>query len=420
MKVLVIGSGSKEHAIIWKLSQSRHIDMIYCCPGNAGIAELAECIDVSPDDNDALVDFAKYEWIDLTIVSSKEHLLKGLVDSFKKGGCKVFGANIATSRLGSSRIFAKTFMRLHRIPTPDYKVFTTYPSAEDYVRLKGTPLLIKSDITLDGYDTYITSTVDEAIDALKTIFKDRRFSEKNSYIIIEEEVTGEILSCMALTDGKDIEIFSVSKKYRRKIDKDKGLITEGMGAYNPVPFYNREIEGKIIKKIFQPLLKGLNSEGLKYRGAFSAEVLIKNRNPYLIGMDVTFPDPDTQTVFPRLETDFMDIAQAIIDERLSDIKNIIKWKRDSSVCVVVTYKDYPEGLQKDSMISGLDKVKGMKDIYVFHSDTKFNNGNIVTSGGRVLSISATGIDIKDAREKVYRAIEKIHFEGMYYRKDIGT
>ncbi len=421
MKVLVIGGEGKEHAIVWKLSQSKHVDMIYCSPGNAGIAELAECIDVSPEDNEALVDFAKYEWIDLIIVSSKKHLLKGLVDSFEKRGCKVFGPKRSIARLGTSRIFAKTFLRLYRIPTPEYKVFTTYPSAEDYVRLKGTPLVIKSDMPLDSCDTYIAYTIDEAIDALKTIFKDRHFISKNSRIIIEEKLKGEVASCMAFTDGKDIELFSISKKYRRIYDGDKGLITDGMGAYSPVPVYTKEIEGKIMKKIFKPVLKGLNTEGLRYKGAFSAEVLIQNGNPYVLGLDITFSDPETQTVFPRLKADFMDIALTIIDERLSDIKDTIEWKEDTSVCVVVSSRDYPRRSQNQNnyLISGLEKVKGMKDVYVFHAGTGFDNGNIVTSGGRVLSISATGVDIKDAREKAYKTIEKIHFEGMHYRKDIG-
>ncbi|MGQ9570079.1 MAG: phosphoribosylamine--glycine ligase [Thermodesulfovibrionales bacterium] len=421
MKVLVIGSEGKEHAIVWKLSQSRHVDMIYCCPGNAGITELAECIDVSLEDHDALVDFAKYEWIDLIIVSSKKHLSNGIVDSFEKGGCKVFGPKRSITRLGTSRIFAKTFMRLYRIPTPEYKVFTTYPFAEDYVRLKGIPLVIKSDIPLDSCDTYIAYTVDEAIDALKILFKDSHFIGKNSRIIIEEEPKGEIVSCMAFTDGKDIELFSISKKYRKMYDGDKGSITDGMGAYSPVPVYNNEIEAKIMKKIFKPILKGLNIEGLRYKGAFSADVLIQDGNPYVVGLDITFSDPESQTVFPRLRADFMDIALAIIDERLSDMKNRIEWNEDTSVCVVISSRDYPRKSQNKNnyLISGLEKVKSMKDIYVFHTDTRFDNSNIVTSGGRVLSISATGFDIKNAREKAYRAIEKIYFEGMHYRRDIG-
>jgi phosphoribosylamine--glycine ligase len=419
MKVLVIGGGGREHAIVWKLSQSRHVDMIYCCPGNAGISDLAECIDVDPDDNEALVDFAKYEWIDLTIVSSKEHLLKGLVDSFEKRGFKVFGPNRTVAKLGASRIFAKNFMRHYRIPTTEYKVFTTYQYAEDYVRLKGLPIVIRSDIPLEGCDTYVAFSVEEAINALKAIFKERGFINKHSYIIIEEELKGEVISCMAFIDGKDIVPLPASRKYRQIFDGNIGLITEGIGAYSPVPVYTKEIESMIMKKILQPVLKGLNSERLKYRGIFSAEILIQDGNPYVVDMDITFPDPETQTVLPRMETDFMEIALMIIDERLSEIKDKIKWKQDTSICVVISSKDYPKRSRNNFIISGLDKVKNIKDVYVFHADTKFDNSNIVSSNGRVLSISATGDNIKDSREKAYKAIEKIYFEGMHYRKDIG-
>ncbi|NWF52602.1 MAG: phosphoribosylamine--glycine ligase [Nitrospirae bacterium] len=419
MKVLVIGGGGKEHAIVWKLSQSKHVDMIYCCPGNAGISDLAECIDIDPEDNEALVDFAKYEWIDLTIVSSKEHLLKGLVDSFEKRGFKVFGPNRTVAKLGTSRIFAKNFMRLYRIPTAGYKVFTTYQYAEDYVRLKGPPIVIRLDIPLEGCDTYVAFSVEDAINALKAIFKERGFISENPYIIIEEELKGEVISCMSFIDGKDIEPFPASKKYRQIYDRNIGLITEGMGAYSPVPVYTKEIESMIMKKIFQPVLKGLNSGGLRYKGIFSAEILIKDGNPYVVNMDITFPDPETQTVLPRMDADFIEIALMIINERLSEIKNKIKWKQDTSVCVVVSSKDYPKKSQNNSIISGLEKVKNMRDVYVFHADTKFDNSNIVSSNGRVLSISAIGENIKDAREKAYGAIEKIYFERMHYRKDIG-
>lgn len=419
MKVLVVGSEGKEHAIVWKLSQSRHVDRIYCCPGNAGISEIAECIDVSPHDDDALVDFVKYEWIDLTIVSAKEPLSKGLVDSFEKGGCKVFGPNKVAAQLGSSRVFAKDFMRLCRIPTAEYKVFTSYLYAEDYVRLKGAPLVIRSDEPVEGCDTYVASTVEEAIDALKIIMKDRDFDNTNRRVIIEEELKGEEVSCMAFTDGNAFVPLSVSKKYRRTFDDDTGPVTEGMGAYSPVPAYTKELATLIMKKIFQPTLKVLISEGLKYKGVFSADILMKDGNPYVIGLDCTFFDPEIQAVFPRLKTDFMEIALAITDERLSDIQSLIEWRQDTSVCIVVSSRGYPGKSQKGFVISGLEKIKNMKDVLVFHTNTGYNNSKIVTLDGRVLSVSARGANIKDAREKAYRALKEINFEGMHYRKDIG-
>lgn len=419
MKVLVVGGEGKEHAIVWKLSQSRHVDRIYCCPGNAGIAEIAECIDVSPDNDDALVDFVKYEWIDLTIVSTKEPLSKGLVDSFEKGGCKVFGPNRVAAQLGSSRVFAKDLMRLYRIPTAEYKVFTSYPYAEDYVRLKGAPLVIRSDEPMENGDTFIASTAEEAIDALKIIMKDKGFDNTNTRVIIEEELKGEMMSCMAFTDGKTFVPLAVSKKYRQIFDGDTGPVTEGTGAYNPVPAHTKELETLIARKILQPALKALNLEGLKYKGIFSADILMKDGSPYVLGLDCTFFDPEIQAVFPRLKTDFMEIALAITDERLSDIQNSIEWRQDTSVCIVVSSRGYPGKSQKGFVISGLEKIKNMKDVLIFHANTGYDNSNIVTSGGRVLSVSAMRANIKDAREKAYRALKEINFEGMHYRKDIG-
>lgn len=419
MKVLVVGGEGKEHAIVWKLSQSRHVDRIYCCPGNAGIAEIAECIDVSPDNDDALVDFVKYEWIDLTIVSTKEPLSKGLVDSFEKGGCKVFGPNRVAAQLGSSRVFAKDLMRVYRIPTAEYKVFTSYLYAEDYVRLKGAPLVIRTDEPVGDCNTYVALTVEEAIDALKIIMKDRDFENTNRRVIIEEELKGEEISCMAFTDGNVLVPLAVSKKYRRIFDGDTGPVTEGMGTYSPVPAHTKELETLIMRKIWQPALKALNSEGLKYKGVFSSDILIKNGNPYVLGFDCTFFDPEIQALFPRLKTDFMEIALAITDERLSDIQNSIEWRQDTSVCIVVSSRGYPGKSQRGFVISGLEKIKNMKDVLIFHANTGYDNSNIVTSGGRVLSVSAMGADIKDAREKAYRALKEINFEGMHYRNDIG-
>lgn len=419
MKVLVVGGGGKEHAIVWKLSQSRHVDRIYCCPGNAGISEIAECIDVSPYDFDALIDFVKYEWIDLTIVSTEEPLLKGVGDLFEKEGCKILGPNRAAAQLGASRVFAKDLMRLYGIPTAEYKVFTFYLHAEDYVRLKGTPLVIKADGPVEGDGTFEAFTVEEAIDALRLIMKDRVFGDAGKQVIIEEALKGEEISFMIFTDGKTFAPLAVSKNHKRIFDGDMGATTEGMGAYSPVPVITKQIETAIMGKIMRPLLKALNSEGIQYRGILSADILIDKGNPFVLELDCTFGDPEMQTVLPRLKTDFMEIALVIANERLSDIQNIIEWKQEASVCIVVSSRGYPSKYQKGLVISGLEKAKKMKDVIVFHAGTAYNNDDIVTSDGRVVSVSALGADIQDARAKAYRAVEEIFFEGMHYRKDIG-
>jgi phosphoribosylamine--glycine ligase len=418
MKVLVIGGGGREHAIVWKLSQSRHVNRIYCCPGNAGIAEIAECIEVSPLNFDALIDFVKYEWIDLTIVGSEEPLSKGIVDAFKKEGCRIFGPTRDAAQLGTSKVFAKDLMRLHRIPTPEYKVFTSYLHAEDYVRLKGTPIVIKVDGLVEDKGIFLASTMEEAIEALRLIMKDRAFGDAGKRVIVEENIKGEEVSFMIFTDGNTFAPLATSKKHHYMFDGERGPYTAGMGAYSPAPVITKELRTAIIEEIMRPAVKALNSYGIKYNGILSAELVIDKGKLYVSEFNCCFGYPETQAVLPRLKTDLMDITLAITDERLSDIT--VEWKKESSVCIIVSSEGYPEKFQKGVMITGLEKAKEVKDVVVFHEGTTFHDKSIVTSGGRVFGITATGDDIKDAGRKAYNAVEKIHFDGMHYRKDIGN
>jgi phosphoribosylamine--glycine ligase len=419
MKVLVLGGSGREHAIVWKLSQSRHIDKIYCCPGNAGIAGIAECIDVSPYDSDALIDFVKYEWIDLTIASAEAPLLRGIVDLFEKGGCRIWGPNRGAAQLGASRIFAKDLMRLYGIPTTEYKVFASYLHAEDYVRLRGAPVVIRADRPSEGRDTFVASTVEEAIDTLRLIMNDRVFGEAGRQVTIEEALGGDEISCMVFTDGKTVVPLAVTKNYKQIFNGDKGLTTEGMGAYSPVPIMTKKLEAVIMGKIMYPILKALNSEGIQYRGVLSADIVIDKGIPYAVELNCTFVDPEIQVLLPRLDADFMEIALAITEEKLSDVLNAIEWKQETALCVVISSKGYPDAYQKGLLISGLDKANKMKDVMVFHAGTAYNNGDIIISGEKVLSVLATGVDVRDARVKAYKAAEEIYFEGMHYRKDIG-
>ena len=416
MKALVVGEGAKEHAIVWKLSQSRHINKIYCCPGNAGIAEIAECLDVSPNNFSALIDFVKYEWVDLTIVGSEELISKGFVNALEKEGCKVLGPGRTVTQMMSSRAFVKNLMRLYRIPTAEYKVFTSYLHAQDYVRLKGAPIIIKPD-GFSEENVFIASTVEEAINALRLIMKDRIFGDAGKRIIIEESLKGEELTFIVLTDGKTTVPFTSLHKYRHVFNGDTGSNTAGMGAYSPVASITKELETIIMGKLVGPLLKALNSEGIKYKGVLSADLVVVEGRPYVFEFDCFFGDPETQTILPRLRTDFTDLALAIIEERLSDID--LEWRQEASLCIVVSSKGYPDKYQKGAVITGLEKIKPMKDTVVFHAGTSFSNKDIVTSGGRVISITATGTDIRDAKIKAYTALENIHFKGMHYRKDIG-
>ena len=417
MKVLVIGGGGREHALVWKLSQSKHINKIYCCPGNAGIAEIAECIDISPDNLSAIIDFVKYEWIDLTIVCSEKLLSRGIVDAFEKEGCRILGPNRDAAQLRPSRVFTKNLMRLYRIPIPEYKVFTSYLHAQDYVNLKGAPIVIKVDGFSEDNGVFLASSVEEAVDALKLIMKDKIFGDAGNRVIIEESLKGEKVSFIIVTDGKTIVPLTSLHKYKQIFNGDKGLDTAGMGAYSPSPIITGELETIIMEKIMRPALKALNSEGIKYKGILSADLTVDKVRPYVFEFNCCFGDPETQTILPRLKTDFTDMALAIIEERLSDID--IEWRQEASVCIVVSSRGYPGKYQKGVVITGLEKVKAVEDIVVLHAGTSFSNKDIITSGGRVVSITATGADIKGAKIKAYNAVEKISFDGMHYRKDIG-
>ena len=418
MKVLVIGSGGREHAIVWKVSKSRHIDKIYCCPGNAGISELAECINVDDNNFDALVDFVKYEGIDLTIVGPEAPLSKGIADVFEKEGRKILGPNMKAAQLEGSKVFAKDLMRRYGIPTAEYRVFTSYLHAVDYVGMKGAPIVIKADGLAAGKGVIVAETVDEAINGLRLIMKDRAFGDAGNRVIVEECIHGEEASFMAFTDGKTILPMVSSQDHKRVFDGDRGPNTGGMGAYSPAPVITEKLESIIMEKVMRPAIRGLQSEGIKYKGILYAGLMIKNNQPYVLEFNCRLGDPETQPVLSRLKTDLIDIALAITDEKLSDIN--LEWKPDASVCVVIASKGYPGAYKKGKVITGLDDVKKMNDAFVFHAGTAFNNNNkLVTSGGRVLGVTALGKDIKDARDRAYMAIEKIHFDGMHYRKDIA-
>ncbi len=415
MKVLVIGGGGREHAIAWKLSQSKHINKIYCTPGNAGIAGIAECIDIGTSDFDSLINFVRYEWIDLTIVGPEEPLSMGIVDAFEKEGRKIVGPTKSAAQLESSKVFSKEFMKRHRIPSADYKVFSSYIHAEEYVRMKGAPIVIKADGLAAGKGVIVASTVNEALDALRLIMKDKAFGKAGDRVIVEECLQGEEASFMAFTDGTTIIPMVSAQDHKRVADNDTGPNTGGMGAYSPAPVITRELESLVIDKIMMPTINGLKAEGIKYKGILYAGLMINEGRPYVLEFNCRLGDPETQPVLFRLESDLMDIFMAIADEKLSDIT--VQWKDDPSVCVVLASGGYPGEYQKGKVIEGLDK--SLKNVVVFHAGTSFNNDNIVTNGGRVLGVTASGKDIMAAKQAAYEAIQNIHFDDMHYRKDIA-
>ena len=403
MKVLVLGGGGNEHAVVWKLSQSRHIDRIYCCPGNAGIAGIAECIDVNPHNAAALIDFVKYEWIDLTIVSSEEFLSKGVVDVFEREGCKVLGPNRTASRLRSGRVFSKDLMRLYRIPTPEYKVFSSFTLAEDYVRLKGAPIVIKTDGHSKNKGIFSAQTVEEAVHVLKLVMKDKLLGDDGRQVIIEEGLKGERVSFVFLTDGTTIKPLTSLKKY---VTND--ICSKATGGFSPASVDGKSLENIVMYKAIPPLLKALVSEGIAYKGIISAEVLIKDDKVSIFDINCGFEYLDAQTILPRLQTDLTEILMAVMEEKLSETN--VEWKTEPSACIMISAKNSPQ----ETVLSGLNEID--KDTFIFHENTAFIDNDIVVSGEQVLGVTALGSDVDEAKRKACNAAEKISFDGMDYEK----
>ncbi|UCH81257.1 MAG: phosphoribosylamine--glycine ligase [Nitrospiraceae bacterium] len=418
MKVLVIGGGGREHALVWKLSQSPRVDKVYCAPGNAGISEIAECINIRIDDFEGLIDFVKYNWIDLTVVGPEAPLSEGIADAFIKEERIIFGPVKAGARLEGSKQFAKDFMQKYGIPTAEYKTFSSYIQAEEYVRLKGAPIVVKADGLAAGKGVIVAETVDEAIDALKLIMKDKAFGKAGSKVIVEQCLKGEEASFMILTDGKTVVPLATSQDHKQIFDGDKGPNTGGMGAYSPAPILTDKMSNEVMKTIIDPMMKGLERERINYRGVIYVGLMICEGKPYVLEYNVRFGDPEAQPILFRLDSDLFDVLKATAEGRLNEID--VTWKEGVSICVVLASEGYPGSYKKGDVIKGLDHFKGSRDVVVFHAGTTHNNGEIITSGGRVLGVTALGDSISSAQDSVYRAIEKIKFNGMQFRKDIGN
>ena len=418
MKVLIVGSGSQEHALAWKLSQSRHITRIYCCPGNPGIAQIAECIDIQPSDLNALVDFVKYEWIDLTLITDAALLMQGLADLFEREGCRVMGPNRAASRLGQSRAAAKNLIRLSGIPTPEFKVFTSYLHAQDYIRLKGAPVVIKLDEPFVMPGIFSIPTVEEAVHVLRLIMQERIFSNAGTQVIVEAPLSGEPVTCVALSDGKDIVPFSTMKRYGHIIEGGSGLARLGMGATGRGLHEPGETDRTFEEKILKKILKVFQSEGIRLKGMLSADIMVQKDKVYLCDMTTFGRGLEMETLLPCLKTDFAEVALAVAGERISDLS--IAWSPVSSICIEVCSGDREEGLHTGMHVTGLEELRSSREVFAFHNSTSLKNEELQTSGPHVLSISAVGQGVPEARTRAYDALERIRFEGMRYRQDVGS
>lgn len=395
---------------------SKHVNKIFCCPGNAGIAELAECIDISPNDLSAIIDFVKYEWIDLTIVGSEHLLPPGIVNALEREGCRILGPDRTSLHLRSSRVFVKDLLRLYRIPTPEYRVFSSYLHAQDYIRLKGTPIVIKPAGYSGGNGAFIAYSTDAAEDILKRIMKDRIVSDAGRQVIVEEYLKGKRLSFTALTDSRTvIPLTSLKTYFQERAENFMKSETMVAGACSPAPSFTKESESLIMGMIMRPLLKAFASEGINYRGFFSTDLLIDKNGPKVLDLHFCFGDLEAPTILPRIRTDLIKLTMAVLEEQLSDMA--LEWEQGSSVCVAMYSAS---GLQEGSVLKGLTPPIAEDNIFTFHENTSFLDAEYVTAGGRAVCITALGIDLQEARSKAYRATERISFEGMMYRNDIGN
>ena len=419
MKVLIVGSGGREHAIAWKVAQSKKVDKIYCAPGNAGISEVAECVPIGAMEFDKLVAFAKAKEIDLTVIGMDDPLVGGIVDVFEKEGLRVFGPRKNAAILEGSKAFSKDLMKKYNIPTAAYETFTDPEKALEYLETAKMPIVLKADGLALGKGVLICQTLEEAKEGVKTLMMDKKFGSAGDEIVIEEFMTGREVSVLSFVDGNIVKIMSSAQDHKRAKDGDQGLNTGGMGNFSPSPFYTKEVDEFCKKYIYQPTVDAMKAEGRPFKGVIFFGLMLTPDGPKVLEYNARFGDPEAQVVLPRLENDIVDVFEACIDGTLDQVD--LKFDNDrATVCVILASDGYPVEYKKGFPIEGLEKFKGKDDYYVFHSGTKFNeNGQIVTNGGRVLGVTATGKDLKEARKKAYEATEWISFENKYMRHDIG-
>ena len=414
MKILVVGGGGREHAICWKLSNEKNVEKIYCAPGNPGIAEVAECVNIGDSDIDELAKFAKENEIDITVVGPEVPLVMGITDVFESQGLKVFGPNKKCARLEGSKAFSKDFMTRHNLPTAKYKEYTNIDKAIDDIDDFGYPVVIKADGLAAGKGVIISENREDAIKTLKEMMNEKKFGTAGEKIVIEEFLSGIETSILAFVDNETIIPMVSAKDHKKVNDGENGLNTGGMGTFSPSEIYTYELSKEIKENILDKTLKGFQEDNLDFKGILFVGLMITKDGPKILEYNVRFGDPETQSVLFRLETDLSEIISAVINNKLKDID--IKYSDDSAICVMLTSGGYPESYEKGKLITGLDNLD--KDIVVFHSGTKLLDNKLVTNGGRVIGITAKGKTVKEAGKKVYENIKKINFEGMHYRTDI--
>ena len=415
MNVLLIGGGGREHALAWKISHSPLLEKFFAIPGNPGIAEFAACVEnISIDDNAALVKFAQDNSIDLVVVGPEAPLVNGLTDALIESSVKVFGCTKAAAQIEGSKIFAKRLMKKYKIPTADFEVFDDAQAAKNFIRTKGAPIVIKADGLAAGKGVIVAQTLDEALSAVDAM---KNFGTAGKKIVVEEFMDGEEASVLALTDGEKILPLIAAQDHKRIFDGDKGLNTGGMGAYAPAPVVDEKISALVEEKILNPTIAALKSEGIVYRGCLYAGLMIVDGQPKVVEFNCRFGDPETQAVLPLMESDLLKLMNCCAGGNLSDEK--ISWSKNSAVCVILAGGGYPQSYKKNLPIDGISKAKTL-GATIFHAGTKISNDELLTGGGRVLGVTMTAPTLREAVEKVYRAVEVIHFDAMHFRRDIAA
>ncbi len=418
MKLLVVGGGGREHAIIRKLLESPKVERIYCAPGNGGISCDAQCVDINAMDKDSMVTFAKQNGIDFAVVAPDDPLAAGMVDAMEEAGIPAFGPTANAAVIESSKVFSKNLMKQYGIPTAGYEVFDDSASAIAYIEQNNTfPIVVKADGLALGKGVIIAENLQAAKDAVQSIMEDKIFGQSGNKIVVEEFITGPEVSVLAFTDGKTLKPMVSSKDHKRALDNDKGLNTGGMGTVSPNPYYTDEIAKECMYTIFLPTIAAMNQEGRPFKGCLYFGLMLTPNGPRVIEYNCRFGDPETQVVLPRLKSDLLEIMIAVRNECLSDVD--IEWSDEAAACVVMASGGYPEKYEKGIEMTGLNENGQIEGATVYHAGTKKENGKFYTNGGRVLGVTATDTTLEGALKKAYNAVSKIHFEGAHYRTDIG-
>ncbi|MEE1350830.1 MAG: phosphoribosylamine--glycine ligase [Clostridia bacterium] len=419
MKILVVGSGGREHTIVWKIAQSDKVSKIYCAPGNGGISKLAECVDIAATDIDSMVAFAKENAIDLVIVAPDDPLVLGMVDAMERAGIKAFGPRKNAAIIEGSKVFSKDLMKKYNIPTAGYEVFTDSASAIEYLKSQNSyPAVIKAEGLALGKGVIIAQNEDEAVDGIHEIMDNKKFGDSGNRVVIEEFLTGPEVSVLAFTDGKTVKPMVSAQDHKRAYDNDKGPNTGGMGTFSPSRLYDEAKAKECMENIFIPTINAMNAEGRPFKGVLYFGLMMTPDGVKVIEYNCRFGDPETQVVLPRLKTDLVTIMEAIVDEKLSDIE--IEWDDNAAVCVVMASGGYPVSYEKGYLISGIDNAESDEAVTVFHAGTKLTENGFTNNGGRVLGVTATDKDLDSAIKRAYSAVEKISWKDEFHRNDIGV